>query len=64
VSAREQRISKKYLKGKENWKEISVYGMIILKSILKKRLLILHLNLLLQHRGKTGLFNTLFRYVA
>ena len=54
--AREKRISKKYLNGRENWKEISVYGMIILKCILKKRVVISHLNLLLQHRGKSGKF--------
>ena len=59
----EHRISKKYLNGIENWKEICVYGMIILKCILKKTVLILHLNPLLKHRGKSGNFNMLQRYV-
>jgi len=54
VWAHEHRISKKYLKGRENWKEICVYEMITLKCILKKIVLILHLNFPLKPRGKAG----------
>jgi len=47
VCAHEHRISKKYLKEKENWKEICVYEMVMLKCILNKGDLILKLNILL-----------------